>query len=129
MDDFAFFLRCFIYCLSTCLSSCVRLFAHLFSRRRGLFIVHTYVHTQLYYVNGRGNCVNVQFTILIRAFSFTFARRGCCDECAQPPWIIIDYLSHLCHPDIRESTNSRLHVHTVEPLYNGHRWGPKFCPL
>ena len=18
---------------------------------------------------------------------------------------------------------------TVEPLYNGHRWGPKFCPL
>ena len=29
-------------------------------------------------------------------------------------------------PHIKLAT---LSVHTVEPLYNGHHWGPKFCQL
>ena len=111
---------------STCLFSCVRLFSCIclfhvsaffcppfFQEGVCLLIVHTctyilyYVHIYcimyilLYYVNGRGNWVNIQFAIPIRAFLFTFARRGWCDECAQPPWIIIDYLSHPCHPHIK----------------------------
>ena len=29
----------------------------------------------------------------------------------------------------RENYAPRKFGATVEPLYNGHRWGPKFCPL
>jgi len=44
------------------------------SRRRGLLIVHMYNCIMLM---ACGNCVSVQFTILIRAFSFSTDRNNC----------------------------------------------------